>query len=96
MTQENSDVPENKDRSNLDSQSLKIQKRILKIVSEKKTEQKDFWDKLSTSFALIIAVAGSIFTWIYNNQQNKKEQLSRDQQLNIQRIEIVEKFMRLT
>jgi hypothetical protein len=74
--------------------SIELQEMTLEAVkSSKGRKDKDFWDKLSSSASVLVALAGFAFTWVYNQQQNKKEAMAREQQLQIQRVQIVEKFM---
>ena len=79
---------------------LEIKKKhldVLEALKDLKPKSKDFWDKFSvlTKFisAIIISGVGLIFTLVYSEKQDQRDALLRQQQLELSKIQIMEKFV---
>lgn len=64
-----------------------------KIVRLNDAKRKDIWDKLGSLGGILVAVIGAIFSYMYQNHQNKQDAILKAEQTHLQQIQTVAPFM---
>ena len=85
-----------KGTDNLAVQVAELGSQVRKLSEKASEPKKDFWDKISSSSTLIsgsaIALVGIFATSVYNERQLDAQNLQKERELQVRRVQTVEKF----